>query len=301
MTAQLIDGNAMRAKVFSEIREELPRLYAYGVVPGLAIIRVGEDPASIAYIRQKRSAARELGYRFHEHVLEASVPQSTVLALIDELNWDSTVHGLLVQFPLPAHLNVGEIASAIQPEKDVDGLHPLNAGWLFQGQRGIRPCTPAGVMRLLDAIGFDPAGKRAVVIGRSNIVGKPMAMLLTAADATTILCHRKSDVPGAVSQADLVVAAIGSPRSIKGRWIKRGAVVIDVGINRIDGKLVGDVEFETAVERASFITPVPGGVGAMTVAMLMLNTLLAARKAMVARQPRVLRYGRTVPAVVNAA
>jgi methylenetetrahydrofolate dehydrogenase (NADP+)/methenyltetrahydrofolate cyclohydrolase len=198
-----------------------------------------------------------------------------LIGLIGELNRDSTVHGILLQLPVPAHLNPDELIAAIDPDKDVDGLHPVNAGRLFQGRDGLRPCTPMGVMRLLAEIGFEPAGTRAVIVGRSNVVGKPMAMLLLAANATTTICHRRSDVPSAVRQADLVVAAVGAPRSIQGIWIKPGAVVIDVGINRVGGKLVGDVEFEEARERASFITPVPGGVGAVTVAMLMHNTFLA--------------------------
>jgi methylenetetrahydrofolate dehydrogenase (NADP+)/methenyltetrahydrofolate cyclohydrolase len=275
MGAQLIDGNRIRTKILHQIDLELARLKrrTHGV-PGIAIIRVGNDPASIAYIRQKKLAAEGLGYDYREHLFADTARQSELIGLISELNGDSTVHGILLQLPLPAHLNPDELAAAVDPDKDVDGLHPVNAGRLFQGRDGLRPCTPLGVMRLLEEIGFEPAGKTAVIVGRSNIVGKPMAMLLLAANATATLCHRWSNVPSAVRQADLVVAAVGAPRSVKGAWIKPGAVVVDVGINRVDGKLVGDVEFEEACERASFITPVPGGVGAITVAMLMYNTFL---------------------------
>ena len=276
MSAQLIDGISIRTKILEQIARDLARLKrGQGGVPGLTVIRVGDDPASIAYIRQKKLAAENLGFDYREHLFAASARPSELIERIRQLNHDCTVHGILLQLPLPAHLNADELAAEIDPDKDVDGLHPVNAGKLFQGRHGLRPCTPSGVMRLLEEIRFQPAGKKAVIVGRSNIVGKPMAMLLLAADATATICHRRSDVPDAVRQADLVVAAVGTPRSIKGAWIKPGAVVIDVGINRIDGKLVGDVEFEEASQRASFITPVPGGVGAMTVAMLMHNTFLA--------------------------
>lgn len=276
MPAQLIDGKQIRTKILQEIDEELARVRPrIGGAPGLAILRVGDDPASIAYIRQKMLAAEQLGYRYQEYLFPADAAETEVIESIRRLNEDPEVHGILLQLPVPRHLNPDVLVAAIHPAKDVDGLHPVNAGRLFQGQGGLRPCTPAGVMRLLDEINFDPAGKRAVIVGRSNIVGKPMAMLLLAADATATICHRRSDVPAALRHADLVVAAVGAPRSIRGDWIKPGAVVVDVGINRIGGKLIGDVEFEEAAERASFITPVPGGVGAVTVAMLMYNTFLA--------------------------
>jgi methylenetetrahydrofolate dehydrogenase (NADP+) / methenyltetrahydrofolate cyclohydrolase len=205
------------------------------------------------------------------------VSQAELLALVERLNADPAVHGILVQLPLPRHIDAETIITAVRPEKDVDGFHPLNAGRLSLGRPGLRPCTPVGVMRLLEEVGFRPAGQRAVVVGRSNIVGKPMALLLLQADATVTLCHRKSDLAAEVARADLVVAAAGAPELIRGAWVKPGAVVIDVGMNRkADGKLVGDVEFAAAAERASAITPVPGGVGPMTIAMLMRNTLLAA-------------------------
>ncbi|MGY6217123.1 bifunctional 5,10-methylenetetrahydrofolate dehydrogenase/5,10-methenyltetrahydrofolate cyclohydrolase [Methylolobus aquaticus] len=276
MSAQLIDGNRIRAKILRQIERDVASLKERKQgVPGLAIIHVGDDPASIAYARQKEQAAHSLGYAYREHPFEPTVTERELRARISELNRDPAIHGILLQLPLPAHLNADALAAVIDPDKDVEGRHPVNAGRLFQGLAGLRPCTPLGVMRLLDDIGFELAGKRAVIVGRSNIVGKPMAMLLLAAHATATICHRRSDVPAAVSQADLVVAAVGAPRAIKGAWIKHGAVVIDVGIHRIDGELVGDVEFEAAAKRASFITPVPGGVGAVTVAMLMHNTFLA--------------------------
>ncbi|MBI3185811.1 MAG: bifunctional methylenetetrahydrofolate dehydrogenase/methenyltetrahydrofolate cyclohydrolase FolD [Myxococcales bacterium] len=279
MTARLIDGKAVAAKVRAQVKAEVARLKdERGLLPGLAVVRVGEDPASKTYVTSKRKAAEEVGFYSVEHHLDASASQAEVLGLVRQLNADARVHGILVQLPLPRQLDSEALLLAIDPAKDVDAFHPVNAGRLFQGKPGLRPCTPAGVMRLLEEIGFSPAAKKAVVVGRSNIVGRPMAMLLLAADATVTICHRKSDLPLEIGQADLVVAAVGVPRLVKGAWIKPGAVVIDVGINRTpEGKLVGDVEFEAAAQLASWITPVPGGVGPMTVAMLMQNTLAAAR------------------------
>jgi methylenetetrahydrofolate dehydrogenase (NADP+)/methenyltetrahydrofolate cyclohydrolase len=276
--AQLIDGKAVAARVRVEVKAEVDRLKAQsGLVPGLAVVRVGEDPASKIYVTGKKKAAEEVGFNSWEHHPDASITQEELLALVDTLNNDPAVHGILVQLPLPKHIDAERIISAVNPEKDVDGFHPVNAGKLSLGKPGLRPCTPFGVMRLLQEAGCDPSGKRAVVVGRSNIVGKPMALMLLAADATVTVCHRKSNLPAEVSNADIVVAAVGVAELIKGEWIKPGAVVIDVGMNRMpDGKLKGDVEFEKAKERASFITPVPGGVGPMTIAMLMRNTLLAA-------------------------
>ncbi|WP_082053916.1 bifunctional 5,10-methylenetetrahydrofolate dehydrogenase/5,10-methenyltetrahydrofolate cyclohydrolase [Methyloterricola oryzae] len=276
MSAHLIDGNGLHSKLMQEIQQDLARHQTVsGGVPGLAVIRVGYDAASSVYIRRKKLAAQTLRFDYREHLLAESAPQDEVIDLIHQLNRDPKVHGILPHLPLPAHLSPMAVIGAIEPSKDVDGLHPLNAGLLIQRQPGVRPCTPLAVMRLLEEIDFDPAGKRAVIIGRSTCVGKPLAMLLLAAHATVTVCHRHSDLPAALKHADLVVSAIGSARQIKGAWIKRGAVVIDIGINRVDGALVGDVEFETAAERASFITPVPGGVGAVTVAMLMHNTWMA--------------------------
>ena len=278
MSAQRIDGKAIAAKVRAEVQEQVAELKkTRGLVPGLAVVRVGEDPASKVYVGSKRKAAEEIGFNAWEHHPDATIGQAELLALVEQLNRDPAVHGLLVQLPLPKQIDADAILFAVDPRKDVDGFHPSNAGKLFQGRPGLKPCTPMGVMRMLREIGFSPAGKRAVVVGRSNIVGRPMALLLLGADATVTVCHRKSDVRAEVERADLVVAAVGVRELVKGAWIKPGAVVIDVGMNRTEeGKLVGDVEFAAAAERASFITPVPGGVGPMTVAMLMSNTLEAA-------------------------
>jgi methylenetetrahydrofolate dehydrogenase (NADP+)/methenyltetrahydrofolate cyclohydrolase len=276
--AQLIDGKAVAARVRAEVKADVEILKAErGLVPGLTVVRVGEDPASKIYVTGKKKAAEEVGFNSWEEHPDASISQDELLAIVHRLNEDPAVHGILVQLPLPKHIDAERIISAVKPEKDVDGFHPMNAGKLSLGKPGLRPCTPFGVMRLLKEAGCDPSGKRAVVVGRSNIVGKPMALMLLAADATVTVCHRKSNLEAEVANADIVVAAVGVPELIKGEWIKPGAVVIDVGMNRMaDGKLKGDVEFEKAKERASFITPVPGGVGPMTIAMLMRNTLIAA-------------------------
>ncbi|WP_309897308.1 bifunctional methylenetetrahydrofolate dehydrogenase/methenyltetrahydrofolate cyclohydrolase FolD [Archangium sp.] len=276
--AQLIDGKAVAARVRAEVKADVEILKAErGLVPGLTVVRVGEDPASKIYVNGKKKAAEEVGFNSWEEHPDASISEAELLAIVHRLNEDPAVHGILVQLPLPKHIDAERIISAVKPEKDVDGFHPMNAGKLSLGKPGLRPCTPFGVMRLLKEAGCDPSGKRAVVVGRSNIVGKPMALMLLAADATVTVCHRKSNLAAEVANADIVVAAVGVPELIKGEWIKPGAVVIDVGMNRMaDGKLKGDVEFEKAKERASFITPVPGGVGPMTIAMLMRNTLIAA-------------------------
>ncbi|MFE8597537.1 bifunctional methylenetetrahydrofolate dehydrogenase/methenyltetrahydrofolate cyclohydrolase FolD [Archangium violaceum] len=277
--AQLIDGKAVAARVRAEVKAEVEKLKAeHGLVPGLTVVRVGEDPASKIYVTGKKKAAEEVGFNSWELHPDDKITQDELLSLVDKLNKDPAVHGVLVQLPLPKHIDAERIISAVRPEKDVDGFHPMNAGMLSVGKPAPRPCTPFGVMRLLKEVGCDPSGKRAVVVGRSNIVGKPMALMLLAADATVTVCHRKSNLAAEVANADILVAAVGVPELIKGEWIKPGAVVIDVGMNRMpDGKLKGDVEFEKAKERASFITPVPGGVGPMTIAMLMRNTLEAAK------------------------
>ena len=276
---ELIDGKAVAARVRAEVKADVERLKAErGLVPGLTVVRVGEDPASKVYVTGKKKAAEEVGFHSWEEHPDEHVTQEALLALVEKLNADPAVHGILVQLPLPKHIDAERIISAVKPEKDVDGFHPVNAGRLSLGKPLLQPCTPYGVMRLLKEVGCNPSGKRAVVVGRSNIVGKPMALMLLAADATVTLCHRKSNLAAEVAQADILVAAVGVPELIKGEWIKPGAVVIDVGMNRMpDGKLKGDVEFAAAKERASFITPVPGGVGPMTIAMLMRNTLEAAR------------------------
>ncbi|ATB26707.1 bifunctional methylenetetrahydrofolate dehydrogenase/methenyltetrahydrofolate cyclohydrolase FolD [Melittangium boletus] len=277
---QLIDGKAVAARVRAEVKAEVERLKAErGLVPGLTVVRVGEDPASKIYVNGKKKAAEEVGFNSWEEHPDASITEEELLSVVEKLNEDPAVHGILVQLPLPKHINAERIISAVRPEKDADGFHPLNAGNLSLGKPGPRPCTPYGVMRLLREVGCNPEGKKAVVVGRSNIVGKPMALLLLEANATVTLCHSKTpDLAAEVAQADIVVAAVGVAEIIKGAWIKPGAVVIDVGMNRMpDGKLKGDVEFAAAQERASFITPVPGGVGPMTIAMLMRNTLDAAK------------------------
>ncbi len=279
MTAQIIDGKALSAKVKAGLKAEVEAIKAkYGRAPGIAVVRVGEDPASKVYVTSKEKTAQELGFGSWHHHLADTVTQAELLALVHRLNADDAVDGILVQLPLPKHLDSNAVLEAIDPKKDVDGFHAVNAGHLFQGRPTLVACTPFGVMRMLEEIGCNVAGKNCVVIGRSNIVGRPMAMLLLNASATVTICHSKSDVAAEVRRADVVIAAVGVSKLVKGEWIKPGAVVIDVGMNRgAAGKLSGDVDFETAKDRASWITPVPGGVGPMTIAMLMSNTVIAAR------------------------
>jgi methylenetetrahydrofolate dehydrogenase (NADP+)/methenyltetrahydrofolate cyclohydrolase len=280
MTARLIDGKALAAKVKQGLVARVAAVQARrGFPPGIAVVRVGEDPASKIYVTSKQKTAAELGFGSFEHHLDNAVTQGDLLALVGRLNADPKVDGILVQLPLPKQIDANAVIEAINPAKDVDGFHEVSAGRLFQGRAGLVACTPGGVMRMLEEIGFNPQGKVCVVVGRSNIVGRPMAALLLNASATVVICHSKSDVAAEVKRADLVVAAVGVSRLVKGEWIKPGAVVIDVGMNRgADGKLSGDVDFETAKERAGWITPVPGGVGPMTIAMLMSNTVLAAER-----------------------
>ncbi|MBT9531397.1 MAG: bifunctional methylenetetrahydrofolate dehydrogenase/methenyltetrahydrofolate cyclohydrolase FolD [Pseudomonas sp.] len=282
-TAQLIDGKAVAAQVVAEVREEVSALRAQGIEPALAVVLVGDDPASHVYVRNKVLRAEEVGIRSLEHRLPADCSAEQLLAVVEALNTDATVNGILVQLPLPAHIDENRVLQAIDPAKDVDGFHSENVGGLSQGRPVLTPCTPAGCMRLLKQTCGDLRGKHAVVIGRSNIVGKPMAALLLQADCTVTVVHSRSLNPQALCrQADIVIAAVGRPRMIDASWIKPGAVVIDVGINRIeeDGKsrLVGDVDFASVAAVASAITPVPGGVGPMTIALLMQNTLTAARQ-----------------------
>ena len=274
--ATLIDGKAIAAKVRAEVAADVKARTARGLrQPGLAVVRVGEDPASKIYIGGKRKACAEVGMNAWEHVFAETATQEGVLAKVAELNADPNVHGILVQLPIPKHLDDRAILNAVDPRKDVDGFHPMNLGALVMGLPAPRACTPFGVMRLLREAGVDPSGKRAVVIGRSIIVGKPMALLLLEANATVTVCHsRTRDLPAVVAEAEIVIAAIGKGRFVQGEWIRPGATVIDVGMNRQpDGKLWGDVDFAAASERAGAITPVPGGVGPMTIAMLMRNTL----------------------------
>ena len=281
MTAQLIDGKAIAASVRERVRLAVQERSARGLrAPGLATVLVGADPASEIYVRNKRKACEELGIRSTPLHFEPALTQDALLAEIDRLNADSTVDGILVQLPLPKHIDSNAVIERIRPDKDVDGFHPYNFGRLAQKNPLLRPCTPYGAMKLIESTGVTLRGARAVIVGASNIVGRPMALELLLADATITVCNSKTrDLAGIVGQADIVVAGVGKPDFVKGEWIKPGAVVIDVGINRLpSGKLAGDVEFAAARERAAFITPVPGGVGPMTIAMLMHNTLLAAQQ-----------------------
>lgn len=280
MTAQRIDGKALAATLKNKYQEIVQKSINAGKrAPGLAVILIGDDPASQIYVRNKREACEQIGIRSFYHALPASISQTELIELIEQLNHDETVDGILLQLPLPAHLDAELILESIAPTKDVDGFHPYNLGRLAQRRPLLRPCTPLGVMRLLDHIQQVYKGKHAVIVGASNIVGRPMALELLIAGATTTICHRfTGDLSRYVKEADILVAAVGKPGIIKGDWIKPGATVIDIGINRLpDGKLIGDVEFESASARAAFITPVPGGVGPMTVAMLIENTLTAGR------------------------
>jgi methylenetetrahydrofolate dehydrogenase (NADP+)/methenyltetrahydrofolate cyclohydrolase len=276
--AKTIDGKAVAAAVRSEVRERAARLAERGVQPGLATVLGGDDPASAVYVGMKEKACAEVGISSFGHRLPASTTQEELLALVAELGRDARVHGILVQLPLPAPLSADAVIEAISPAKDVDGLHPVSQGKLMAGRPGLRPCTPVGVMRLIDETGIELRGAQAVVVGRSLLVGKPVALLLLERHATVTMCHsRTRDLGAEVGRAAVVVAAAGQAGLVKGAWIKPGAVVIDVGTNRgPDKKLVGDVEFAAAAERAGFITPVPGGVGPMTVAMLLSNTVTAA-------------------------
>ncbi|MBC9247978.1 bifunctional methylenetetrahydrofolate dehydrogenase/methenyltetrahydrofolate cyclohydrolase FolD [Paracoccus sp. 11-3] len=276
MTATLIDGKAFAANLRTRIATEVAGLKDQGIVPGLAVVLVGEDPASQVYVRSKGRMTREVGMNSYEHKLPADTPQDALLALIDQLNEDPAVNGILVQLPLPKHMDEALVINAIDPAKDVDGFNVLNVGLLATGQKAMVPCTPLGcLMMLRDHLG-SLSGKRAVIIGRSNIVGKPMAQLLLRDSATVTIAHSRTDnLPELCRQADILVAAVGHPRMVQGDWIKPGATVIDVGINRTDDGLVGDVDFDAAKEIAGAITPVPGGVGPMTIACLLANTLTA--------------------------
>ena len=277
----LIDGKKIAADVRAELREETAAFEAkYGKKVGLAVVLVGEDPASQVYVRNKIKGCEETGIRSFAHYLPADATQAQAGALVSALAEDENVHGILVQLPLPAHLDAERILARIPTEKDVDGFSAENIGRLAMHEEGTVACTPLGVMELLARYHVDPRGKRAVVIGRSNIVGRPMALLLLNADATVTVCHsRTKDLKEECARADILVAAIGKPAFVKADMVKEGAVVIDVGINRVDGKLVGDVAFEEVAPKASLITPVPGGVGPMTIAMLLKNTVACAKRA----------------------
>ena len=288
--ASRIDGKEMAAELSVQIADETAALLKdHGLVPGLAVVIVGEDPASQVYVRNKKRTAESCGFHSVQHTVAADTSQADILALIDELNGDNSIHGILVQLPLPAHLDEQAVTQAISPGKDVDGFHFINIGKLTSGNTddAFVPCTPAGCMLMIEKhLGKDLSGKNAVVIGRSNIVGKPMASLLLQKNATVTVTHsRTNDLPGVVRQADIVVAAVGRPNMVQGDWIKPGAVVIDVGINRVEvteggetkSKLTGDIDYDAVCKVAAAATPVPGGVGPMTIVMLMSNTLRAAR------------------------
>lgn len=278
--AHVIDGKALAKQVRAEAAERAAALAARGVTPGLAVVLVGEDPASAIYVRNKTKACKRAGIAHFDHPLSATTSQVELLRLVATLNEDPRVHGILVQLPLPAQIDADVVINAIDPRKDVDGFHPVSLGHLLAGNRTVVPCTPLGVLRMLQEAGTELKGAEAVVVGRSTIVGKPMALLLLEQHCTVTLCHsRTRDLGVVVARADIVVAAVGRAELVKGEWIKPGATVIDVGMNRLDdGKLVGDVEFEAASARARAISPVPGGVGPMTIAMLMQNTVEAAAR-----------------------
>jgi methylenetetrahydrofolate dehydrogenase (NADP+)/methenyltetrahydrofolate cyclohydrolase len=281
MTAALLDGKAVAAVIRQSLAEKVAKRVASGLAPpGLAVVKVGDDPASLVYVQNKRKACNETGFLSLAYDLPESTTESELLALISQLNADSRIHGILVQLPLPAHIHADSVLEQIHPSKDVDGFHPYNLGRLVQRNPLLRPCTPFGVMTLLAQANIQTAGLDAVIVGASNIVGRPMALELLLAKATVTVCHRFTQgLASHIRRADLLVVAIGNPGIIQSEWIKPGAIVVDVGMNRLpDGSLVGDVEFASAREKAAWITPVPGGVGPMTVAMLLQNTYQAAEE-----------------------
>jgi methylenetetrahydrofolate dehydrogenase (NADP+) / methenyltetrahydrofolate cyclohydrolase len=279
MAATVIDGKAVAASVRGRVKGEVEELSAdLGRPPGLATVLVGDDPASAIYVRRKHEACEEVGIRSFDHKPEGSISQEDLLALVEELNESEEVDGILVQLPLPDHLDDESIVNALDPDKDVDGLTPISAGRLARGEPGLVPCTPQGIMELLASAGVDPEGKEAVIVGRSNLVGRPIFSLLLGANATPTICHsRTRDLGEVCRRAEILIAAAGQPKLVTGDMIRPGATVIDVGTNRTDDGLVGDVDFAAAVEVAGAITPVPGGVGPMTIAMLLSNTVEAAR------------------------
>jgi methylenetetrahydrofolate dehydrogenase (NADP+)/methenyltetrahydrofolate cyclohydrolase len=284
VTARQIDGKQIAADLRAAIALGVDELEeAHRVTPGLAVVLVGEDPASQVYVRNKGKATLEAGMKSFEHKLPATTTQAELLEIVQRMNADDSIDGILVQLPLPKHIDANAVLDAIHPDKDVDGFHPINAGRLAIGRPGLVPCTPSGSMRLIRSVEPKLAGKHAVVIGRSNIVGKPMGQLLLAADCTVTIAHSKTaDLPAMARQADILIAAVGRPEMVTGDWVKPGAIVIDVGINRVPAaegktKLVGDVHYASAAAKAGAITPVPGGVGPMTIACLLENTLRAAK------------------------
>ena len=281
MTAQTIDGNALSRQLRADVQNRTAALRARGTTPGLAVVLVGDNPASQVYVRNKVKACEDAGLHSVLEKYDAALSEADLLARVDALNRDPAIHGILVQLPLPAHIDAQKVIEAISPAKDVDGFHIASAGALMTGMPGFWPCTPYGCMKMLESIGFDLRGKHAVVIGRSNIVGKPMALMLLAKNATVTVCHSATpDLKAQTLQADVIVAAVGKRNVLTADMVKPGAVVLDVGMNRNDeGKLCGDVDFEGVKEVASHITPVPGGVGPMTITMLLVNTLEAAERA----------------------
>lgn len=284
--AKILDGKAVSQRVKNALKEETEKFVEkYGIKPGLAVVIVGDDPASRVYVNSKKKACAEIGYYSEEHALPESTTEDELLSLVEKLNGDEKIHGILVQLPLPKHIDEEKIINAINPKKDVDAFHPVNVGKIMIGNFDFLPCTPAGVMELIDEAGIDLTGKNCVVVGRSNIVGKPQAMLLLHKNATVTICHSKTkNIKEITKNADVLVAAVGRAQMFDGDYIKDGAVVIDVGMNRLENKkLVGDVDFESAEKKASCITPVPGGVGPMTIAMLMKNTLTAAKNAVLGK------------------
>ncbi|MFF2482058.1 bifunctional methylenetetrahydrofolate dehydrogenase/methenyltetrahydrofolate cyclohydrolase FolD [Paenibacillus sp. NPDC058071] len=281
MSAQIIEGKKISDEIREEIKKETAELKERGIVPGLAVVLVGEDPASKVYVGSKEKACQQLGFYSEVHRLPAETTEQELLAVIDKLNNQDSINGILVQLPLPKHINEKAVIDAIHVDKDVDGFHPESVGNLVIGNDSLLPCTPAGVIELIKRSGVDINGKHAVVIGRSNIVGKPVAMLLLRENATVTICHsRTANMEEIAKQADILVVAIGKPKAIGRSYVKPGAIVIDVGINRLDnGKLAGDVDYEDCLDTAGYITPVPGGVGPMTITMLMKNTITAAKRA----------------------
>jgi len=280
MTAQLIDGNALSRQLRADVAARVQALKARGITPGLAVILVGDNPASQVYVRNKVKACEDTGMHSVLETWPATLTEAELLARVDAMNADPTIHGILVQLPLPAHIDAQKVIEAIDPAKDVDGFHIASAGALMTGMPGFWPCTPYGCMKMLEHIGFDLRGKHAVVIGRSNIVGKPMALMLLQKNATVTICHSATaDLKAQTLQADVIVAAVGKRNVLTADMVKPSAVVIDVGMNRNDaGKLCGDVDFDGVKEVAGWITPVPGGVGPMTITMLMVNTLESAER-----------------------
>ena len=279
MSANIMDGKAVARNIREGLKEEVEGLKKKGIHPGLAVVLVGENPASMVYVKNKGEACRSAGIYSEEHKLPAETKEADLLGLINQLNKDPRIHGILVQLPLPAHINKDRILASVSPEKDVYGFHEINMGRLLIGQEGLVPCTPLGIMQLLEHYHIPVEGRFAVVVGRSNIVGKPVAMMLLQRNATVTICHTRTKNMGEVCRmADILIAAAGRPGMITADMIREGAVVIDVGINRLDtGKLAGDVDFESASKKAGWITPVPGGVGPMTIAMLLYNTVKAAK------------------------